>query len=135
VPPAGRSVAGPDRRAAERELGEELARWGKVVIVETRGRTTGRVARAAVGYIEARDGSLFVAAGEPAPDWALNLLAAPDCRVTLSGRTWRALAEPVVGAERNRGIADLILRYGTPAERLGSGPAFRLRRGEELEAS
>ena len=30
----------------------------------------------------------------------------------------------------NAGIRELILRYGTPAERLGSGPAFRLRRAE-----
>lgn len=97
------------------------------MIVETRGRTTGRSARAAVGYIEASDGSLFVAGGEPAPDWALNLLATPECRLTIADRSWAAVAEPVEGKERNRGIADLILRYGTPAERLGSGPAFRLR--------
>lgn len=97
------------------------------MIVETRGRATGRPARAAVGFVEAPDGSLLVAAGDPAPDWALNLLAIPECRLTVGERTWSATAEPISGAERNRAIADLILRYGTPAERLGSGPAFRLR--------
>jgi IMP dehydrogenase/GMP reductase len=38
------------------------------------------------------------------------------------------VAEEMTGAERNAAIASLILRYGTPAEGLGRGPAFRLRR-------
>jgi len=37
------------------------------------------------------------------------------------------VAEPLDGAERNVAITALILKYGTPAERLGRGPAFRLR--------
>jgi len=46
--------------------------------------------------------------------------------VTVRGRTWTATAEVLEDGERNRAIGELILRYGTPAERLGSGPAFRL---------
>ena len=47
------------------DVGEQLAGWGVVAILETRGRVTGRPARAAVGFVEEPDGSLLVAAGEP----------------------------------------------------------------------
>jgi len=36
-------------------------------------------------------------------------------------------AEEIEGPDRARAIAELILKYGTPAEGLGVGPAFRLR--------
>jgi hypothetical protein len=38
-----------------------------------------------------------------------------------------AVAEPLDAADHARTIRGLILRYGTPAERLGRGPSFRLR--------
>ena len=95
--------------------------------VETRGRLTGRPARAAVGFIEEPDGSILVAAGNPAADWALNLEADAACTVTIWERSGPFLAEPIVGAERNAAVAGLIVRYGTPAEGLGRGPVFRLR--------
>jgi hypothetical protein len=44
----------------------------------------------------------------------------------VSGASFEAVAEPLDGAARNAAIASLILKYGTPAERLGRGPAFRL---------
>jgi hypothetical protein len=81
-----------------------------------------------VGFVEEPDGAYLVAAGDPDADWALNLAAQAHCSVTISGATHRALAEPLDGAERNAAITALILKYGTPAERLGRGPAFRLRR-------
>jgi len=40
-------------------------------------------------------------------------------------------AELLEGADANRAVRELILRYGTPAERLGAGPAFRLRPAPE----
>ncbi len=68
-----------------------------------------------------------MAAGSPGTHWALNLLdrsALPDrarrCRL---GRD-RPLLEGPAACEA--AIRDLILRYGTPAENLGSGPAFEL---------
>ncbi len=82
---------------------------------------------AAVGFIEEPDGSLLVAAGDPDADWARNLEADPRCRVTIGERTWDALAEPLEPDDAARAVTQLILRYGTPAERLGRGPAFRLR--------
>jgi deazaflavin-dependent oxidoreductase (nitroreductase family) len=113
------------------DVGAQLAGWGKVALVETVGRRTGRPARAAIGFIEEPDGSLLVAAGDPDADWALNLEAAPDCRVTIAERTGRYRAELLDGHERNAAIADLIVRYGTPSEGLGRGPAFRLRPAAE----
>jgi deazaflavin-dependent oxidoreductase (nitroreductase family) len=110
-----------------RDVGEQLAGWGVVAIIETRGRVTGRPARAAVGFVEEPDGSLLVAAGEPDADWALNLEADPECVVTIGERSSRFRAEPLESPERNAAVTGLILRYGTPSEGLGRGPVFRLR--------
>ena len=109
------------------EIGDQLAGWGKVAIVETRGRVTGAAARAAVGFVEDVDGSFLVAAGDPNAGWARNLEADPNCVVTIAERSIACVAEPVEGPARNAAIADLILRYGTPSEGLGRGPVFRLR--------
>jgi deazaflavin-dependent oxidoreductase (nitroreductase family) len=112
----------------DQSIGEELASWGKVIVLETRGRVTGRPARAALGFLEDPDGTLFVAAGDPGADWAANLDADPECRVTLGTSTHDAFAVPIEGPERGRAIRGLILKYGTSAERLGAGPVYRLRR-------
>jgi deazaflavin-dependent oxidoreductase (nitroreductase family) len=112
---------------SDAEIGRQLAEWGTVALLETRGRVSGRAARAAVGYIDERDGSLLVAAGDPDAAWARNLEADGRCVVTVGEREGEFLAEPLVGPDRNRAIAGLILRYGTPAEGLGRGPVFRLR--------
>lgn len=109
------------------DIGDQLAGWGVVAVVETRGRVSGLPARAAVGFLQEADGSLVVAAGDPDADWALNLGAEPRCTVTIGERSMGVLAEPLEGAERNAAIAGLILRYGTPSEGLGRGPVFRLR--------
>lgn len=107
--------------------GEQLAAWGKVVLLETTGRVSGRPRRTAVGFVEEPDGSLLVAAGSPTTHWGANLLADPVCHATLSGIRGAYRAEEIEGPDRARAIAGLILRYGTPAEGLGHGPAFRLR--------
>ncbi len=107
-------------------IGDELAEWGKVVILETRGRVTGTQATAAVGYVGQPDGSLLVSASDERTNWARNLAADPFLRVTREGRSMAYRAELLTGAERNAAVASLILTYGTPAERLGAGPAFRL---------
>jgi deazaflavin-dependent oxidoreductase (nitroreductase family) len=110
------------------ELGEQLADWGKVIRLETRGRSSGRAVEVALGYVEEPDASVLVAAGSPEAAWARNLDADPDCRVRLAEGGWtQARAEPLAGADAARAVRELILRYGTPAERLGRGPAYRLR--------
>ena len=67
-----------------------------------------------------------MAAGASDADWALNLEADPRCRVEIGERRLWAAAAPLEGSDRHRAIAGLILRYGTPAERLGDGPVFRI---------
>lgn len=114
-----------ERRADE--IGEQLTEWGKVVRIATRGRVSGREVAVAVGFVEEADGSLLVAAGDPDADWARNLEAEPRCRARLGERAWDAVAELLDREEAARAVTALILRYGTPAEGLGRGPAFRLR--------
>ena len=110
------------------ELGEQLAGWGKVARIETRGRSSGRPVTVAVGYVDEPDGSIVVASGAADADWARNLEAEPSCTVTIGNETWAATAASLEAAEAARTVTALILKYGTPAERLGRGRAFRLRR-------
>jgi deazaflavin-dependent oxidoreductase (nitroreductase family) len=111
------------------QIGEQLAGWGKVALLVTTGRTSGKPVRSAVGFIESADGSLFIAAGSDSADWALNLRLEPRCRATIGERAAAYSAQEVDGAERAEALAGLILKYGTPAERLGRGPVFRLSPG------
>jgi deazaflavin-dependent oxidoreductase (nitroreductase family) len=107
-------------------MAQELADWGKVVLLETTGRTSSRPIATAVGFVEEPNGSLLVSAGDDETHWGRNLLADPRCRGTRGGITTDYEATLLDGAERNAAIAALILAYGTPAERLGLGPTFRL---------
>lgn len=109
------------------EIGEQLAGWGLAVRLETRGRRTGRPMEVAVGYVDGPGGSLLVTAGSPEADWARNLEADPRCRATVGERTFDALAEPLDAGTAAAAVSAMILKYGTPAERLGRGPAFRIR--------
>ena len=113
--------------SSNRSIGEELADWGKVALIETVGRVSGTAASAAVGFIEEPDGSLLVAAGSDASDWVLNLRAHPRARVTIGERSAAYVAAEGDDQDQSRAVAELVLKYGTPAERLGRGPVFRLR--------
>lgn len=108
-------------------IAEQMASWGKVVVLETRGRVSGRGARTAVGFIEEDDGALLVSAGNAEADWALNLLLDPNAVAQIGERRWPVTGELLEGADRHRAVRELILRYGTPSEGLGRGPSFRLR--------
>ena len=109
--------------------GADLVAWGKAIALTTRGRVTGRAVVAVVGFLEEPDGSLLVAAGSPSANWSANLLADPTCEVRLGEVVTRRVADELAGADRSRTVVELILKYGTPAESLGAGPAFRLRPG------
>jgi deazaflavin-dependent oxidoreductase (nitroreductase family) len=108
---------------------EELVRSGRFARLAIRGRRSGEVRSVNVGFVEDPDGSILVAAGAPDASWALNLLTDPDCIVTIGERSYAARAEPLEEDDPRRGrtVRELILRYGTPSEGLGSGPIFVLR--------
>ena len=108
-------------------MAADLASWGKVAVIEARGRRTGRRISTPVGFVDEADGSLLVAASDDHTGWALNLLADPHCRVTIGDAAGSYVAEPLDSAGHAAAVTGLILRYGAPAERLGAGPAFRLR--------
>ena len=107
-------------------LGEQLAQWGKVALLETRGRRSGRPTVTPVGFIADPDGTLLIAAASQTSDWARNLRATAECRVTIEDRTADYVAHEADDATRAATTVALILKYGTPAERLGHGPVFRL---------
>src|SRR4029079_18280148 len=54
-PSGSAEESAPDAREADRLIGEELAGWGRVLLLETTGRVTGRPVRAAVGFVEGLD--------------------------------------------------------------------------------
>jgi deazaflavin-dependent oxidoreductase (nitroreductase family) len=113
----------------DHSLEADLAAWGRVILLETKGRLSGRPRRVAVGFIEDPDGALLVAAADEAAHWARNLLADPRCRVEREGIVRDGTAAPLDRDEANVVAGQLILKYGTPAERQGGGPAFRLSLG------
>ena len=114
---------------------EDLVASGRFVRIETIGRRSGEPRAVTVGFVDDafEDGAVVVAAGEPNAAWALNLLEHPACRVRLGERIFDAIAEPLESGDHGRAIAAMILRYGTPAEGLGRGPAFRLRPAEDSQ--
>ena len=117
-------------------MDDDLVRSGRYARLEIRGRTTGELRTVTVGYAEEPDGSLLIAAGAADADWARNLEATTDAvRVTIGDRTFHATADVVDDDDPRRGAAirALILRYGTPAERLG-GSVFVLRPAAETRS-
>jgi hypothetical protein len=75
------------------------------------------------------DGSILVAAGSLDRAWAANLLADPAVEVVVEGRSFTGEADVLEDRDprRGRAVRELILRYGTPSEGLGSGPIFIIR--------
>jgi hypothetical protein len=73
------------------------------------------------------DGTVLVAASGPDTHWALNLFVEPTARLTIGDRSTSVIAEPLEPSDHARAVRELVLKYGTPAEALGSGPSFRLR--------
>jgi deazaflavin-dependent oxidoreductase (nitroreductase family) len=111
-------------------MDEDLVRAGRHARLDLRGARTGLLRSVTVGFVEWPDGSIAVAArGETA--WSANLVADPVATVTIGPRSFAMTAELLEPGDplRAAAIRDLILRYGTPSERLGTGPVFLLRPG------
>ena len=109
---------------------DDLVASGRYARITARGGRSGLARSVTIGFVdddEAPPGSILVAAGDADAAWARNLLADPACRVAVGDRSWDATAEPLNPTDHARAIRGLILRYGTPAERLGRGESFRLR--------
>jgi deazaflavin-dependent oxidoreductase (nitroreductase family) len=103
-----------------------MADVGDVAVIEVPGRRTGRLRRTGVGYVREPDGSLLVAASTDHTAWARNIEAAGRCRVLVGSTSGDYDVQRLADDQRGPVVVALILRYGTPAERLGAGPAFRL---------
>jgi deazaflavin-dependent oxidoreductase (nitroreductase family) len=105
---------------------DDLVAWGRAIRLETRGRRSGLPRHAVIGFVEAADGALLVATASEASHWARNLQRDPRCRVEREGRAAPYRARRLDPREHRSVVTALILKYGTPAERLGDGPSFRL---------
>ena len=85
---------------------------GYLMLLRTRGRRTGRLREAPLGYV-IRDGAVWCVAGygETTP-WYRNLLDAPTVEVILPTRRFRAIATPVEDAtEWSVAFRDLIRSF------------------------
>jgi deazaflavin-dependent oxidoreductase (nitroreductase family) len=105
----------------------DLVALGRVALLVTRGRHSGEPREVVVGFVAEPDGSVLVAANGPRSAWGLNLLADAHLTVEIGERRFAAIAEELDRADHGRAVRELILRYGTPSEGLGTGPSFRLR--------
>lgn len=115
-----------ERVANDATLEADLVAWGKVIRIETRGRRSGLTHQATIGFVDGDTDVLLVAAADDGAQWAQNLIADASCRVERDGVTTERRAQRLAGEEHSAVISRLILKYGTPAERQGNGPAFRL---------
>jgi deazaflavin-dependent oxidoreductase (nitroreductase family) len=103
-----------------------------ILLLRTRGRRTGAMREAPLGYV-IRDGFAYCVAGYGVrTPWYLNLLDNPTVEVVLPGRTIRAVAEPVTDeAEWLRTYRALIGSFGIVG-RLVDGDPRRLSDAELL---
>jgi deazaflavin-dependent oxidoreductase (nitroreductase family) len=89
----GLLVAPALRLGLGRLLGNPMT--GHLMVLRTRGRVTGRIREAPLGYV-IRDGAVWCVAGYGrSTPWYRNLLADPSVEVVLPGRTVRGVATPV----------------------------------------
>ena len=73
------------------------------LVLETRGRRSGRLRRTPLSFTKDGDAYVVIASNGGAPkhpDWSLNLLAHPEAEVTVAGATTPVRAETATGSER-----------------------------------
>lgn len=97
-----------------------------VLVLETRGRRSGRLRRTPVQYLRQEAGLVLVAsnAGRPtAPGWSLNLEVTPLARALVDGAWVAVHARTAAGEERERLWA--LLAHGNPWLARAAGRAGR----------
>jgi deazaflavin-dependent oxidoreductase (nitroreductase family) len=129
-----RLTAGPARGTKRvAPIDDALADDDRFARLRTRGRRSREWHSVTVGFVAEPDGSILVAAGAADNAWARNLLVDPAVEVVVEGRSYRGTAEELDDRDprRGRAVRELILRFGTPSEGLGSGPIFVIRPVDE----
>lgn len=99
----------------QRHVGNRLAPlFGRSMVskLSVRGRKSGRWLTVPVAVLE-HEGERYLVSYRGLSDWALNLRAAPECRVTSRGRTEELLAEEVPEAERPPLMVAYREKYGS----------------------
>lgn len=90
-------------RFSRGRLAATTAQGAPILLLTTRGRTTGRDRTTPLAFF--RDGARLVVCGGSGgtpdhPAWFLNLRAQPQVRVQIGAKVFAALAREAVGAER-----------------------------------
>jgi deazaflavin-dependent oxidoreductase (nitroreductase family) len=99
---------------------------GYLMILRTRGRKSGEVRDAPLGYTIEGDCVYCIAGFGRRANWFQNLLADPHVEVILPGRAFSGLAEEVTdAAERSRVLPALMRSMGVIAGMVGMGNAWR----------
>ncbi|MHC3472791.1 nitroreductase family deazaflavin-dependent oxidoreductase [Streptomyces sp. 7R007] len=98
----------------QRHVGNRLAPlFGRSVVcrLAVRGRTSGRWRTVPVAVLE-HEGERYLVSYRGLSDWALNLRASPECRLTVRGRTEDLDAQEVPAQERPPLLAAYKEQYG-----------------------
>ena len=98
----------------QRHVGNRLAPlFGRSVVsrLSVRGRRSGQWRTVPVAVLD-HEGERYLVSYRGLSDWALNLRAAPDCRLTVRGRTEEITAEEVPESERPPLMAAYQEQYG-----------------------
>ena len=99
---------------------------GYLMILRTRGRKSGEMRDAPLGYTIVGEHVYCVAGFGRRTHWFQNVLADPHVEVILPGRAFSGMAEEVTGpAERRRVLAPLLRSMGAVAGMVGMGNPWR----------
>jgi deazaflavin-dependent oxidoreductase (nitroreductase family) len=106
-PRAARLSSAAHARIYRLSGGRLLRRWfgARVLVIETRGRRSGRTRQTAIMYARDRDRYVVTPANagvDRTPQWWLNLREAGSGAVLVDGKRRRVTAREVTGTERDR---------------------------------
>jgi deazaflavin-dependent oxidoreductase (nitroreductase family) len=100
---------------------------GYLMILRTRGRKSGQMRDAPLGYAIVGDHVYCIAGFGRKTHWLANALADPKVEVILPGRAFSGIAEEVTdGAERLSVLPPLLRSMGVVAGAMGMGNAWKM---------